>query len=89
MKFKFLLPVLAAIFAIGMSFTTLNEVGDPNTDYIQLEDGSFEPIGVELECGEGTKNCQVLMPGETIPRNVYNAPNTSSLKKGDGDVREL
>ncbi len=87
MKTKFLIPVLAMIFAIGMSFTTLDKVGDPSQDYI-LQNGSFNSIGTELNCGQGTMVCKVQLPDGNI-YEVYDSPNAKSLKKGDGDIRKL
>ena len=88
MKTKFLLPVLAAIFAIGMSFTTVNAVSDPNTDYILIR-GNFEPIGMELDCDPGTQSCRVqLEPNGTI-YDVYDAADPNTLKIGSGVVKKV
>lgn len=87
MKTKFLLPALAMIFAIGMSFTTLDKVEDPSQDYI-LQNGSFTSIGTELNCGQGTMVCKVQLPDGSIYQ-VYDSANANSLKKGDGDIRKL
>lgn len=51
MKTKFLLPVLAMIFAVGMSFTTLESANNPNMDYYS-NNGNLLPIGQELTCGQ-------------------------------------
>ncbi len=87
MKTKFLMPVLAAIFAIGMSFTTLEKVADPSQDYI-LQNGSFMPIGTELNCGIGNKTCTVKLQDGNV-YNVYDAADPNTLKKGDGRTRTL
>lgn len=77
MKTKFLLPVLAAIFAIGMSFTTLNSEAEQAVDYIRVNN-NWQEIP-EINCGEGPRNCQVKMSDGSI-HNVYDTQNLSSLK---------
>ena len=88
MKTKFLLPVLAMIFAVGMSFTTLEKVGDPSTDYI-LQNGTFMPLGTELDCGNGTIVCRVQLEPDGPLYEVYDAINPNVLKKGNGDIQKL
>jgi len=87
MKTKFLLPILAMSFAVGMSFTTVNEAGDPSTDYI-LQNGTFMSIGTELNCGNGNITCKVKLQDGNV-YDVYNAADPNSLKKGDGKTRTL
>lgn len=84
MKTKFLIPVLAALFAIGMSFTTLEKVADPSQDYI-LQNGTFMPLGTELNCGSGNKNCKVKLQNGNV-YDVYDAADPNSLKRGNGQV---
>ncbi len=88
MKTKFLLPVLAAIFAIGMSFTTLDKVADPNQDYI-LQNGTFMPLGTEVNCGNGTAICRVQLEPDGQIYEVYNSDNPAVLKKGATGVKKL
>lgn len=87
MKTKFLLPVLAMIFAIGMSFTTLNSDTDPNMDYINTESGVV-PVQ-ELNCGSGSLKCEARLTqgGKVYP--VYDDANLSIRKTGNGEVIEL
>ena len=87
MKTNFLIPVVAMIFAIGMSFATPVQETDPTQDYI-LEDGSFVPLGQELDCGEGNVVCQVRFPNGEITE-VYDAADPDSLKQGDGEIEDL
>lgn len=87
MKTKFLLPVLAMVFAIGMSFATEKKVSDPGQDYIQIN-GTFMPLGTELDCGNGSDVCQVRLENGQV-HEVYDAPDPNSLKIGDGIVRDL
>jgi len=88
MKTKFLLPVLAMFFAIGVSFATATGANDPTTDYI-LQNGNFEPIQMELNCGQGNQVCQVQFERNGPIYDVYNAETSSSLKTGNGDVIRL
>ena len=87
MKTKFLLPVLAMFFAIGMSFATATGASDPTTDYI-LQNGSFMPIGNELNCGNGTRVCQVQVKDGSV-YDVYDAADPNTLKRGDGRIRNV
>lgn len=83
MKTKFLLPALAMIFAIGMSFATENKQTDPNTDYV-LIDGNFRSIKMELNCPEASGVCTArLKPGGQV-YEVYDAADPNTLKPGDG-----
>ncbi|WP_026837726.1 DUF6520 family protein [Gillisia sp. JM1] len=84
MKTKFLIPVLAAIFAIGMSFTTIENESDPSQDYI-LQNGDFMPLGTELNCGTGVKTCKVKLQNGNV-YDVYDAADPNSLKRGNGEV---
>lgn len=87
MKTKFLIPVLAMIFAIGMSFTTLDSAGDPHMDYV-LQNNTFVPIGQELDCGIGNLTCKVKLQDGNV-YDVYNAADPKTLKKGDGIIRTV
>ena len=86
MKTKFLLPVLAMILAIGMSATERVEL-DPTQDYI-LQGSQFMPLGREIDCGDGNQTCEVRLPNGEI-HTVYDAPNPTSVKVGDGIVKDL
>lgn len=88
MKTKFLVPVLAAIFAIGMSFTTEKKQSDPSQDYYQQSNGVFMPLGREIDCGNGNKTCIIELPDGQV-YEVFDAPESSTLKKGDGRKRNL
>lgn len=77
MKTKFLLPVLAIIFATGMSFTTV-ELGDKVLhDYIR-KNNQWESIS-EINCGNpGQYNCRVERADGVY--EVYDTMNFGSLK---------
>ncbi|MBU2903478.1 hypothetical protein KO529_01670 [Arenibacter algicola] len=65
MKTKFLLPVLAIIFAVGMSFTTVNASLDTEA-WIDLGDGT--PFEINTIPCEGTGNdCQVIVQSLANP----------------------
>lgn len=74
MKTKILLPVLAIVFAVGLSFAFVNMTGDDfyDTAYIQL-DGKWEPVQVNCP-GNGT-TCLVQIEGETTTHPVYAVEN--------------
>ena len=88
MKTKFLLPVMAMFFAIGMSFATATGASDPTTDYV-LQNGNFEPIQMELNCGQGNQVCQVQFEPDGPVYDVYDAENRSSLKTGGTGIIHL
>ena len=76
MKTNFLIPALAFVSAIGMSFTTATQQ-DPMNDYIQ-RNGQWEQIQ-EVTCENGSEQCQVILDGEG-PFTVYDEEN--NLVKG-------
>ena len=87
MKTKFLIPVMAAIFAIGMSFTTINSNTDPNMDYVLTESGVV-PVP-ELNCGLGSIDCEARLEAEGDTYPVYDNQNLTIRKTGNGEVIEL
>lgn len=88
MKNKFLIPALAMFFAIGMSFATEQGQSDPSQDYYEQSNGVFMPLGREIECGNGNKTCLIELPDGEV-HEVFDAPDSNTLKKGDGIVRQL
>ncbi|WP_424494111.1 DUF6520 family protein [Salinimicrobium sp. GXAS 041] len=88
MKNKFLIPAMAMFLAIGMSFATEKGQSDPSQDYYQQSNGVFMSLGQEINCGSGSKTCKVRLPNGQIYQ-VYDAPDPTTLKKGDGIVRQL
>ncbi|MCM4161593.1 hypothetical protein DHB64_17025 [Antarcticibacterium sp. W02-3] len=66
------------IFAIGMSFTTVNSSADEALDYIRV--GSDWQEIPEIDCGSGSLTCQVRMEDGSI-HEVYDTPSLSSRKK--------
>lgn len=85
MRTKFFLPVMAMFFAIGLSFASVEKAIDPSTDYI-LQNGTFEPIGMELDCDPKQSTCQVQLEPNGQIYDVYDAPDPKTLKEGSGEV---
>jgi len=77
MKTKFLLPVLAIIFATAMSFTTVEMNKTQGQDYIR-SNNQWMPIP-EVDCGNGGLKCQVRLPDGSV-HEVYDTQNLSSIK---------
>ena len=90
MKTKVLIPVMATILTVGMSFANMgNPPSDPNTDYIMDNNGNFHSINRELDCGDGNSTCQVQLVENGEIYDVYDAADPSTLKVGDGQVKKL
>lgn len=78
MKTKFLIPVLAILFATGMSFTTVSLGKAQTQDFIRVNN-QWVPI-MEINCGQtGSNNCQVRLSDGSV-HNVYDTNSLSSLK---------
>lgn len=73
--------------AIGMSFATEKEASDPTQDYIRVN-GSFMPLGTEIDCGPEQWACQVRLQNGQV-HDVYDAPSPGSIKEGDGTIKNL
>lgn len=84
MKTKFLIPVLAIIFATGMSFTTVELGKEQAMDYIRLND-QWEAIP-EIDCGTpGIRDCEVRLSDGSVHK-VYDTNSFGSLKDTDSKV---
>ena len=88
MKKKFLLPVMAMVVAIGMSFATERSTADPEMDYY-LENGVFIPIGAELDCGVGTLDCLVQIEENGVEHPVFDAAAPGTEKNGSSGTIEF
>lgn len=86
MKTKFLIPVLAILFATGMSFTTTNATKTALTGYIQISPGNWQAVNVDCE---GLDKCLVRFQGETEIHQVYATMDTSQPLDGGGDVKVI
>ncbi|WP_209309946.1 DUF6520 family protein [Salinimicrobium oceani] len=79
MKTKFLLPMIAMIFAIGMSFATEKNDFIQAKDYIHLGGNNWQQID-EQPCNSGPRICQVQF-GEGGPiYDVYDEMNLNSKR---------
>lgn len=83
MKTNFLIPILALIFSIGMSFTSLEKDSQAN-DYV-LNNGNWRAIP-EQNCGEGEYTCQVKFGENGTPLDVYDEMDLTSIKESDSPI---
>lgn len=87
MKTKFLLPVLAMIFATGMSFTTANGTDQIVTGHINGPNGWEE---VNVDCDMGSKDCKVRFLPNPAEYQVYATEDYSTpLNSASGKVIDL
>ena len=87
MKNKVLLPLLASVFAVGMSFTTVEVDVDPANDYIRQ--GSIWHAIPEMNCQPSNNACLVQLEPEGPVYQVYDAPDLSTPKPGTGVIFKL
>jgi type 1 fimbria pilin len=82
---KLMLPLMAFIFAIGLTFAAVNpepEIKDQANDYL-LINGEWEEIAEQPCSTTGPEECRVRL-GENGPvYPVYDQMDTSTLKKND------
>lgn len=83
MKTKFLFPVLAIIFAVGMSFTTVNANQSAISGYVERTPGNWE--AVQVEC-QGNDKCLVQFAGESEVHQVYATMDDSQPLDGSGEI---
>ena len=83
MKNKFLIPVLAMIFATGMSFTTTNTNEAAISGYVEKNPGNWVPVQVDCQ---GPKDCLVRFLGENEIHQVFATMNRTQPIKGSGDI---
>ncbi|WP_335965128.1 DUF6520 family protein [Galbibacter sp. PAP.153] len=90
---KLMLPMLAFIMAIGMSFAFVNKASDENlyaTKYVLLDPSDpSNPeswAAIEIECGAGPQNCTVTYQpsGETF--EVYDTPSLNNRAESNTEV---
>lgn len=84
MKTKFLLSVLATIFATAMSFTTARTNADPNHDYI-FRNGAWQQIA-EMNCENLRKECLVKVLPAGTNYEVFDSQSFSDPKPGTGTI---
>jgi len=85
-NFKFLLPMLAFVFAIGVAFTAPEMTEEPtvlNNDYI-LVNGTWKTIA-EQDCIEGNFSCRVQLGVNGLVYEVYDLKDISTLKMSSAE----
>ncbi len=94
---KVILPMMAMIFAIGLTFATVNPEPEPKPEIPENEsyalmyvniDGEWHEIEVDCEAGEA--NCRVVFtdaPSEGTFQ-VYNSQSLNDLAEGSTGVKE-
>ena len=78
MKTKVFLPMIAMIFAIGMSFASVNTDASSATGFIETDDG-WEQVNVA--CDGGNNTCRMYYSSD--PSKIYvvhDAPGGNPLK---------
>lgn len=93
MKKKFLLPMLAMIFAVGMAFATADASVDDDAEkkYIYVDQTWRTIQAGQLDCGEGDIDCTVMFqddPTSTV-YEVYNSKNDTDPVLGSGGLNIL
>ena len=90
MKKVFFIPILALIFAVGMSFTTFEteEIDGSESvasDYV-YNNGNWEPIP-QQNCTGGNETCQVQFGKDGPVFDLYDEMDLSTRKEtGDGTI---
>ncbi|WP_268225214.1 DUF6520 family protein [Sinomicrobium oceani] len=87
MKTKFLLPVLALVFATGMSFATANLNADPDNDYIERD--GWEMIPEVTSCTPTEQACFGLSQSDGLVYRIYDTPDVNDPKEGNGTVQAV
>lgn len=92
MKKKFLLPMLAMIFAAGMAFATADStVDNPQTKYVDVN-GTWHAIQEsDLNCGIGSAECLVMFEEDPNSNTyqVYHSENDTDPVRGGGNITVL
>ncbi len=80
---NFVIPALAFVSAIGMSFTTAN-TKEQASDYVLLPNDTWRAFS-EVDCGQGEQACQAMVDGNG-PFQVYDEQDTDTPKEGSGTL---
>lgn len=83
MKIKMLLPVLALIFATGMSFTTVSASQNTISGFVERTPGNWQAVNVDCQ---GNQECLVQFAGEPQTHQVYATMDKSQPLNGSGEV---
>ena len=85
-KLKVILPMLAIIFAIGLTFASVSPKSDPNVqaqDYV-LVDGNWQAIP-EQACTGGNETCRVQFGEEGPIYDLYDEMDVNTQKDDSVD----
>lgn len=84
MKKKFLIPVMAMVFAIGMAFTNVDTAMDGYAEKYIRVDNTWRTV--EVDCGTKTAECLVMFSEDpsATPHRVYNSRNLNDPALGTG-----
>ncbi|PKD19480.1 hypothetical protein APR41_16090 [Salegentibacter salinarum] len=94
---KFLLPMMAFIFAIGMAFATVNMEPEPEipesdnyaTMYVHINGEWYD---IQVDCEIGTSDCIVEFdedPTLGATYEVYNSDDFNDPAEGGGIIKSL
>lgn len=86
---KIFVPMLAIVFAIGMSFATERATTDPVSDYIDKGDGQPTAIMEVDNCGDRVTECFGRLPNDLSQYQIYDGPGLTNPKEGAGDVIDI
>lgn len=88
MKTKLLIPVMAFVFAIGLSFTTERSTADAIYDYVDM--GLVDPVKIaEVNCDVGIDVCEGRFEDNGPLYQIYDGPGLTNPKQGTGEVNGL
>ncbi|SDS44929.1 DUF6520 family protein [Christiangramia echinicola] len=84
MKKLFLIPIMALLVILGMSFTSFGSEFEEHTevvasDYIRVN-GNWQPIS-EQDCNSGSNDCKVKFSENGQEFKVYDEMDLSTLRK--------
>ncbi|MDL5513246.1 DUF6520 family protein [Arenibacter sp. M-2] len=89
-KLKLILPMLAFIFAIALSFAFENatEEVDYATKYVRVGSNWH---AIEVDCGLGSSQCVVIFTEDTseTPYQVYNSQDLEDEALGSTDIKPI
>lgn len=94
---KVILPMLAMIFAIGLTFATVDpepkpEIPDNENYAIMYVHINGDWYDIEVDCKIGTSDCQVEFdedPSPGTPYQVYNSEDLDDPAEGSAEIKEL
>lgn len=81
-QFKFIIPMLAFVMAIGMSFATVSN----ELDYYQ--DNGWKSVP-EVTCQPADDECYIRLQADGPSLQLYDTPSIGDPKEGDGSVIDL